>query len=127
MSNIKKAEWLLKIGVSGTFLGHGVFALLIKQSWLPYFTSVGISEPTAVILLPLIGLMDIIIAILVLAKPIKAVLIWATLWALVTALIRPIAGEPIWDFIERSANWAAPFALLAIYGWPKNFRDLLRV
>ena len=34
----KIAEWILRIGVFGTFLGHGIFALMIKQSWIPYFT-----------------------------------------------------------------------------------------
>ena len=30
----KIAEWILRIGVFGTFLGHGIFALMIKQSWI---------------------------------------------------------------------------------------------
>src|SRR3990167_131088 len=104
----KIAEWILRIGVFGTFLGHGIFALMIKQSWIPYFTSVGISETAAVALLPVIGIMDLIVAFSVLIRPLKIILIWATLWGFTTALIRPISGEPIWDFLERSANWAAP-------------------
>ncbi len=123
-SNIKKVEWILRIAVFGTFLGHGVFALLVKKSWIPYFASVGISESTAIILLPLIGILDITVAIFALIKPIRIVLIWATLWAFVTALIRPISGEPIWDFIERTANWAAPLALLYLRGIPKRLEDL---
>ena len=122
--NLKKVEWILRIGVFGTFLGHGVFALLGKQSWIPYFTSIGISESTAIILLPLIGIMDILVAIFTLVKPIRIVLIWATLWAFATALIRPISGEPIWDFVERTANWAAPLALLYLRGLPKRLEEL---
>ena len=122
--NLKKVEWILRIGVFGTFLGHGVFALLGKQSWIPYFTSIGISESTAIILLPLIGVMDILVAIFALVKPIRVVLIWATLWAFATALIRPISGEPIWDFVERTANWAAPLALLYLRGLPKRLEEL---
>src|SRR3989338_7266556 len=98
---LKKVEWILRIGIFGTFLGHGVFALLVKQSWIPYFTSVGISESSAIFLLPFIGVIDILVAAFVLIKPIRAVLIWATVWAFATALIRPISGEPIWDFVER--------------------------
>ena len=121
--NLKKVEWILRIGVFGTFLGHGVFALLGKQSWIPYFTSIGISESTAIILLPLIGVMDILVAIFTLVKPIRIVLIWATLWAFATALIRPISGELIWDFVERTANWAAPLALLYSRGLPKRLKE----
>ena len=124
MDNQKKVEWILRIGVFGTFLGHGVFALLVKQSWIPYFTSIGMSEANAVVLLPLIGILDIMVAIFALLKPIRGVLIWAVLWAFMTALIRPISGEPIWDFVERSANWAAPLALLYLRGLPKRLKEL---
>ena len=123
MKNTKKVEWALRLGLFGTFLGHGVFALLVKQSWIPYFTSVGISESDAIFLLPLIGAMDILVAISALIKPIRAVLIWATFWAFLTALIRPIAGEPVWDFVERTANWAVPLALLYLRGWPKKLKE----
>jgi len=121
--NIKKVEWILRIAVFGTFLGHGVFALLGKQSWISYFTSVGISESAAIFLLPLIGALDVLVALFALIKPIRVVLIWATLWAFATALIRPISGEPIWDFVERAANWAAPLALLYLRGLPKKLEE----
>lgn len=123
MKNIKKVEWILRIAVFGAFLGHGVFALLVKKSWIPYFASVGISESAAVILLPLIGILDIIVAIFALVKPFRGVLIWATTWAFITALIRPISGEPIWDFVERTANWAVPLALLYLRGMPKKLKE----
>lgn len=118
-SKAKGAEWALRIGVFGTFLGHGVFALQQKEGWIHYFNSVGIDNEMALTLMTLIGIMDVVVALIVLFKPIRAVLLWALLWGLITALIRPIAGEPIWDFIERSSNWAAPLALLLLYGWPK--------
>ena len=49
-----------------------------------------------------------------------------TLWGFWTALIRQIVGEPIWDFVERWANWGAPLALLLLIGWPKNWREWWR-
>ena len=115
-----KAEWALRIAVFGSFLGHGVFALQGKESWIPYFTSVGIGEATAATLLPLIGVMDVAVALFALFYPIRVVLAWATFWGLTTALIRPISGEPIWDFVERWANWGAPLALLYLRGIPKK-------
>ncbi len=118
------AEWILRIGIFGTFIGHGVFALMLKQSWIPYFTSVGISENAALKLLPFIGALDILVALIVLIKPLRVALIWASVWGFATALIRPISGEPIWDFVERSANWAAPLALLYLRGLPRRARDL---
>lgn len=123
--NAKKVEWILRIAVFGTFLGHGVFALLGKKSWIPYLTVVGFSESTALVLLPVIGAIDIAVALFMLLKPLRAVLLWATAWGLTTALIRPIAGEPAWDFVERAANWGAPLALLYLRGIPKKIKELI--
>lgn len=123
MTNTKKIEWILRIAVAGEFLGHGVFALQQKTGWIRYFEAVGISPDMAMTILPLIGLMDVALAVLVLVKPIRIALLWMFFWAFLTALIRPIAGDPIWDFIERSANWGAPLALLYLLGCcPKNWR-----
>lgn len=127
MKTNERVAWILRIAVFGTFFGHGVFALLGKQSWLALFAPLGISAETAATLLPLIGLMDITVAILALVKPYKGVLLWATTWAFATALIRPFAGDPIWDFVERTANWAAPLALLTLHSFPKKLSDWWKV
>lgn len=122
MNNAKTAQWILRIAVAGEFIGHGVFALQQKQGWIPYFTSFGISAEMAMTLLPLIGVVDIVLAVLILVRLVPVVLLWMALWGFWTALLRPIAGEPIWDFVERSANWGAPLALLFLIGWPKTIK-----
>ena len=120
-------EWVLRIAVAGEFIGHGVFALGRKPAWLEWFPVFGISNPeTARTLLFLIGVVDIALAILVLVKPIRLALLWMAFWGFFTALVRPIVGEPIWDFVERWANWGAPLALLLIIGWPKNLKEWLK-
>lgn len=122
LRNAKAASWVLRIVVAGEFIGHGVFALQVKQGWIPYFTSVGISAGTAATLMPLIGIMDIALAVLILVKPIRLIVLWMALWAFLTALIRPIAGEPIWDFVERFANWGAPLALFLLLDSPRRLK-----
>ncbi len=117
------AEWILRVGIFGIFLGHGVFALQVKQAWLPYFTAVGMSESLGATLLPLIGIMDIVVALMALFWPLRIVLAWAAVWGFWTALMRPIAGQPFWDFVERWGNWAAPLALLALQGFPRKLKD----
>lgn len=124
---LKDPKWILRIGIAGEFTGHGVFALGVKAGWIPYFTNLGLTEGFAGVALPLIGIMDLAVALIVLVRPIKIVLIWAALWGFWTALLRPLVGEPIWDFVERFANIAAPGALLAMNGYPKNFKDLFKV
>ncbi|MEK7208278.1 MAG: hypothetical protein AAB699_01885 [Patescibacteria group bacterium] len=126
MDSHKKAEWALRIAVAGEFIGHGVFALQQKAGWIKYFEAVGYAPEQALTLMPLIGIMDIALALLVLVKPVRLALLWMTFWGFWTALLRPIAGEPVWDFIERWANWGAPLALLLLRGWPKNVREWFR-
>lgn len=122
MNNSKIIEWILRIAVAGEFAGHGVFALQAKQGWIPYFTSLGISAETATTILPFIGVMDLTLALLVLIKPIPIALLWMAFWGFWTAILRPLVGEPIWDFVERWANWGAPLALLFLIGWPKTIK-----
>ncbi len=111
----KKVEWILRIGVFGTFLGHGIFAVYGNPGWTVYLNTVGIPDEWAVRLMPVIGIIDILIAITILVKPLKPVLLYAITWAFLTALIRPLSGDSIWMFVERSANWAAPLALLLLF------------
>lgn len=124
MNNSKIIEWVLRVAVAGEFIGHGVFALQSKKTWIDWFAIFGISDTAlATKLLFLVGLTDIALAILVLIKPIRIALLWMALWGFWTALIRPIVGEPIWDFIERWTNWGAPLSLLLLLGWPKNWKE----
>lgn len=111
----KALEWVLRIGIAGEFIGHAVFALQAKEGWIKYFTAVGFTPEMAVQIMPYIGAMDLALGILVLIRPVKWLLVWMAAWGVITALARPVAGEPIWDFIERFANWAAPLALYLYY------------
>ena len=102
MSNEKKFEWLLRIGVAGEFAGHGLLAIGGKASWVGWISQ-------------LTGVMDVIVAAVVLLRPVRPILLWAAFWGFWTALVRPLVGESILDFIERFANWAAPLALYFYY------------
>jgi hypothetical protein len=127
MKNQKTIEWVLKIAVAGEFIGHGVLAMQGKKDWIGWFASFGISDAgLAAKLLFLVGLLDVILAVIILIKPIRIALLWMVFWGFFTALLRPLVGMPIWDFIERFANWGAPLALLLIVGWPRSLKDLFR-
>ena len=125
--NNKLLEWSLRIGVAGEFVGHGVFALQGKKDWIGWFAKFGVNDPEmAKNLLFWIGLADLAVAALVLfglARKFRFVLMWAVVWGFWTALLRPLVGMPIWDFIERWANWGAPLAMLGYYGWPKSLKE----
>ncbi len=123
----KRLEWVLRIAVAGEFLGHGALALQGKKQWVGWISQLTTADTgLATQLLLLIGISDLIVALFVLIRPIKIVLLWATFWGFWTAILRPIVGESIWDFVERFANIGAPLALLLVKGFPKNLRDLFR-
>ncbi|MBI2034216.1 MAG: hypothetical protein HYT11_00615 [Candidatus Levybacteria bacterium] len=125
MKNAKIIEWVLRIAIFGEFLGHGIFGLQGKKQWLDWTSQLtGASDVLAVQLLTLVGILDIIIAFTILVRPLRFVLVWAAIWGFWTALMRPIVGEPVWDFVERWANWGAPLALLLVLGFPRTLSDL---
>ncbi|MBI4143200.1 hypothetical protein HY480_04980 [Candidatus Uhrbacteria bacterium] len=129
MPTTRLIEWVLRIAVAGEFLGHGVFALQRKVGWFKYFEAVGISDPSTIgTILTLVGIADLAVALIVLLKPVRVVLLWAAVWGFWTAMIRwPVGPDPVWDFFERWANWGAPLALLLLLGWPKVPREWFRV
>lgn len=117
MKYSKKIEWILRIAVAGEFIGHGAFALQGRKQWVGWMTQLtGFDAILATKLLFLVGMLDITVALIVLLKPMKPILLWATFWGFWTALLRPLVGEPVWDFIERWTNWGAPLALFFIRG-----------
>lgn len=124
MNSAKRIEWVLRIAVAGEFIGHGILALQGKKQWVDWFGLFGISDAgIAAQILFIIGALDIVLAILVLARPMRAALLWMAIWGFWTAILRPIVGESFWDFVERSANWGAPLALLFMVGWPRALRE----
>lgn len=105
-------EIIARIGVFGTFFGHGILAIGVNPKWIPLLTSVGFTTQQSMFLMPIIGIMDILVAIITLLHPVRQILIWACIWAFLTALSRPLSGEPFLEFVERAANWCLPLVLV---------------
>ena len=58
----------------------------------------------------------------VLLSPRPFVLLYMVVWAMWTALLRPFAGEPFFETIERAGNYGVPLAMLLVVGWPRTIR-----
>lgn len=112
MTNDKMIEWALRVGVAGEFFGHGMLAIGQKADWIKWTEQLsGMDASMATTFIIGVGVVDVLLAILVLVKPIKPILLWMAFWGFWTALVRPLVGVGWYDFIERFANWAAPLAL----------------
>ena len=115
--------WTLRIAVALEFVGHGILAVRVKPEWVGFFAPFGIATETARTIMQGVGCIDIALACLLIVKPIRAAILWMAIWAMWTALLRPMSGLSVLEFVERGANWGAPLALLLLLGWPKNFRQ----
>ncbi|MDO8435464.1 MAG: hypothetical protein Q7S89_02170 [bacterium] len=127
MNQQKLLEWALRIAVFGEFLGHGVFAIQGKQAWVGWISQVtGADTALSTQLLLCVGIVDIAVGSIVLLRPIRLVLLWATFCGFATALLRPLMGESVWEFVARWTNWGAPLALLVLRGLPKRASEWFR-
>ena len=104
------------------FVGHGAFGLITKQAWVPYFGVVGIGHDMAFRLMPLVGALDVLMGCLILLRPRPAVALWMIVWAMWTALLRPLSGEPVWEALERAGNYGVPAALWLWMVPPRGWR-----
>ncbi|MDG1326303.1 MAG: hypothetical protein P8P49_11100 [Opitutales bacterium] len=140
--NVRRVEWVLRWGVAGTFVGHGLCALWLKPSFVdliigtmnlflgdPVFTAVSFQDleealtiaasrqTIAESALPIIAIQDFILVALLLlpGKRIRTVLLWMSVWGFVTAMSRMTAyGWEHWhDLALRICNGGVPLFLWA--------------
>ncbi len=90
--------------------GHGGLAAQGKPLLASHVGLAGL-PPAA---LPLVGFAEMSAALLLLASPSAPLLLGIAAWKLSTEALFPIAGAPVWEFIERGGSYAAPIALAAL-------------
>jgi hypothetical protein len=116
-------HWILRGAVAGCFIGHGAFGLITKAAWVPYFAIFGIPEAWAWTLMPVVGTVDISVGILTLIQPVRAVVLYMTFWGFQTACLRPLAGQGVWELLERAGNYGVPLAFLCLLGPGRSLAD----
>jgi len=115
-SQTQRIHYTLRIAAAMCFIGHGAFGIITKAIWCNYFALIGIGKATAYQLMPVLGSVDILLGIILLIRPIRAIAVWLIFWGIMTALCRPLSGEPFAEFIERAGNFGAPLCLLLLAG-----------
>lgn len=118
-------EWTLRVGSFLCFVGHGAFGIITKEAWIPYFAVAGIGRDGAFQLMPVVGAVDILVGTLTLVRPRPVWLVYMVVWALWTAALRPLSGEPFWEALERAGNYGVPFALLLLSQASRDWRSWL--
>jgi hypothetical protein len=122
LTNNQKIHYTLRIAAAMCFIGHGAFGIITKAIWCNYFAIAGIDKVNAYRLMPVVGSVDIMLGIILLFKPVRAIAVWLVVWGIMTASCRPLSGEPFAEFIERAGNYGTPLCLLLLAGGIKfNF------
>jgi hypothetical protein len=118
--------WVMRAGIALLLIGHGGFGLQVgKPEWYDYFGLFGIS-PAAVDsahLMTVFGVFEILLGLAVLLKPWRGLLLFVLVWKLGTELLRPLVGQELFQFIERSGDYALPIALFVLLGWRESSRS----
>lgn len=123
LSDSKSIEWLLRISIAMTFIGHGMYGFVSKAGWLPFYHFLGFNTDWANMLMPLTGAMDVGMALFVLFYPLRLPFVHLAIWGIFTALLRPLVislapeGQySMWEILERAGNFMPAIAVLAIVG-----------
>ena len=92
---------------------HGALAAITRKPiFAAHYGAVGLPESVA----PVIGAIEMIVAVLILVAPLPALLVAIAGWKMMTEALFPIAGAPAWEFVERAGSYAAPIALVLLLG-----------
>jgi hypothetical protein len=99
---------ILQVATSMLLFGHGALeAITGKAVFVNHYASIGLPASIA----PYLGVMEMIVALVVLVYPSVALLVAIAVWKIATESLYPVSGTPIWEFIERAGSYAAPIAL----------------
>ena len=105
-------SWTLRLTTVLLLAGHGALGLLVrKPAYGIQYSAIGLHAPWVE---PLVGGFECVLALAVLLRPEFGVLVFVVLWKLATEALAPMAGSPIWVFIEHGGSYAAPLALALI-------------
>lgn len=118
---------LLRLAIAMTFFGHGTKALLHDPAFIglldgsqdTVFGEIILGSTATSGLLDVVGLVDIVVAFLLLATRSRLVPLYMAGWTLMTAASRVLAnGFGSWDDIPiRAGYYCIPLAIVCLYEW----------
>ena len=113
----------MRFSIAFLLIGHGGLGIWAdKKEWVDFFAYFGLN-PSVVRSLHLsqsVGWCEVIMGIMVLIKPSGSFLIFVLIWKIGTELLRPLVGQPIYQFIKRGGDYVLPLALFWLVDFPKR-------
>lgn len=104
-----RVHWVLRVTTAALLLGHGALGLIERKALLgTHYAAVGLPGARVE---PFIGAFECALALAVLLRPGPGLLVAVAAWKLATEALSPMAGSPVWVFVEHGGSYAAPLAL----------------
>jgi hypothetical protein len=105
----RRVGWTLRLTTVLLLAGHGALNLLVRKPiFATQYSMLGLHGSTVE---PLVGAFECILALAVLIQPGFALLVFVLAWKFATEALSPMAGSPMWVFVEHGGSYAAPLAL----------------
>jgi len=124
-SRAKALHWVLRVCTALLLLGHGGFGVFgwHAKEWFGYFGVLGVSQSAAasISLVTNLGWFEMALGVAVLVFPNNLLLAFVVAWKIGTELLRPAAGEPFWEWVERGGSYTVPLALIFVNIWLARF------
>jgi hypothetical protein len=89
-------------------VGHGALGAATGKALLTtHYASIGLPSQVT----PLVGWFEIGLGVAVAIRPAAPLLVFIVLWKLATESLFLVAGDRVWEVVERAGSYAAPLAL----------------
>lgn len=124
---LKFSSWFLfaiQLSIFLIFMSHGLGCFSKNPLYIDYilgffgdYTSLSVKQDQAEQLLDIIGIIDVIVAVLVLIKPFKALIYWLIFWGFLTALLRIVDASLLnyVEFLMRVPHFGLPIVMLIMW------------
>jgi hypothetical protein len=102
-------HWILRLTTVLLLLGHGMLNWIVqKPMFAAQYARIGLPGGTTE---PWVGGFECLLAVAVLYRPSRGLLLGVVAWKLATEALCPLTGSPCWVLIEHGGSYAAPLAL----------------
>lgn len=79
--------------------------------------AVGVRRPISSHLIAVVGLFEVALGLAILIRPFRGLVLFVLAWKLGTEFPRVLAGEPVWEFVERAGDYFLPLSLFVVESW----------
>ena len=104
-----RVAWVLRLATVLLLAGHGALNFLVRKPvFVTQYGMLGLHGPWVE---TTVGVFECVLALAVLVRPGFGLLLFVVAWKLATEALSPMAGSPIWVFIEHGGSYATPLGL----------------